>query len=320
MTQTRIETQLEDNADSALTQLTKADALLTAIGRGANNVALLGGIFTALSFLKTFLFWVPIVDAAVMLLMCMLAVITVLTVGNHSTATRAVKCTIALSLLAIVVVSFVVPSVAIPIALFALVFANRLWDFACVLHNRLLGDYKMITGELAILKEKLTQCRSPEEVSKLNIEIVKKENMIRVRNGALADSIHAYIVGAITLTGTILLMPPFTAIGLGILFGIGVYGVLEKFEINPLRWIGNKIFNYPFAEKKVPIESKPISTTGVCEVRLSKANEEATNFLADLREKAGMPERKPASNDTHIPSVIEQRVSRGGLTTFEESE
>ena len=256
-------------AGTALTSLGNSDTALTALGRGLQDYTLLSSVMAGLSIMKAMLFMVPLLDGIALLLMCSFAAWVSITDEKMNLPTRIAKYTIMMGLVGLVVASFAVTAYAIPIALFALVCANRLWDIGNAICKRFFGDWKKTKDKIAALKNELDEIheyknkldRTLGEIENLSDEdrikaqkqllqeAKEKQNQLfqlekadRDQFFALMNNLHGLATVLISLTGVILLIPPFTTIGIAILFAVGVYNLMNTFDLNPLRWFADRFF------------------------------------------------------------------------------
>lgn len=324
-----LENQYSEDKTTALTPLAHTDNVLTVLSRSLYDLTVLSSAISGLSIVHTLRVLIPLLDAVVMIIMCLFAAFLAATTGNQNTATKIIKTAAPLGVLAVVIGSFAISSFILPIALFSFIFVNRTWDFINGIRNRFFGEWKKNLTESQELKESYEMSIWSDDLKfELNNNYSRCENKLRAHRLAFAEDIHSLISTAISLTGVILLIPPFTSIGLCILFGIGVYGMLDKFGYNPLRWIANKIFNHPF--QPIAIEQKAVSTTAVVNkqmltieekqeakaqfvVEVEAKNKDTTEFLTGLNNKffttPPVSPRKNTGTEKEFPSVIERRAS-----------
>lgn len=88
------------------------------------------------------------------------------------------------------------------------------------------------------------------------IPYIENENEKIKANSIIAEKSHLLVLAAISLASAVLFALTFNIIGGIVLVAVMAYSVLDALDKNPLRWLGNKIFNHPFAEKPVPVAEK----------------------------------------------------------------
>lgn len=92
---------------------------------------------------------------------------------------------------------------------------------------------------------------SIHEIITLDMNLTKAGNDARKANGEYANAVQTYIVGTISRMGAILFFffPP---VGAALLLATGIYGILDRFNLNPFKWVAKKVLgkHNPFAERK----------------------------------------------------------------------
>ncbi len=92
---------------------------------------------------------------------------------------------------------------------------------------------------------------SIRDIITLDKNLTKAGNEVRKTNGEYANAVQTYIVGTISRVAAILFFffPP---VGAALLLATGIYGVLDRFNLNPFKWVAKKVLgeNNPFAERK----------------------------------------------------------------------
>ena len=141
-------------------------------------------------------------------------------IDEHPPVTRALKVTIAITLVIVNIIRLIISISFVGFILTGIVAVERLWDVLCAISTRLFS-------------------------------IFSDDNERISANGILAEKSHLLALTAISFFGLILLATPFSWVGMVILAGVSVYSFLDAIDKNPLRWLANKILNHPFSLKDV---------------------------------------------------------------------
>lgn len=239
--------------------LDKASGTLTFVERLLREILM---YLQSASALKEFLSVFPYLSLILTMFECMIAALLMAISEEHFLPTRIIKVVSLLAILAISIATLVINAPFIPLILTGLGAMNRLWDAGVAIYKRL-----------------TMQSDDEDEKKKLNGEIV--------------DKFHLVALSAISLLGfgLSLTMP---MVGLPILLGLASYMLLEKFEINPLRWLANKIFSSPFKTNEKEKELEEIQPKKMSTLQIKQAMKKDTSDHHQPPQKS-MIERRDSS-------------------------
>lgn len=206
--------------DKAETSMTFISRFLSDLSIALHNTLALNNILAVIPYLAVF----------IIALLLMIDTINLALDDRVPISTRIIKGTLAAAILFTAILTLAIAAVYLGYIITAAVAARRVWDAGYAFFNWL-----TIT---------------PTD-----------DNHKKELRGAVAEKCHMVLMSTLTIVGLVLIANPVTFFaGLGILLGVAAYLVLDKFEINPLRYLGNLIFNHPFkvTEKTEQVETKII--------------------------------------------------------------
>lgn len=282
-----------ETTNNILQGLDKADFVTSSFSRSLSIINTLTNNFI---ILKDILSVIPFISEIIVFYTCMLAAINAAFIQEQHLATRIVQVTCYLAIIAAVTTALVISSPAIPFIATGILAFNRIWNTGVAIFNRLTSTSTDV-------------------------------NQTKQLNGAIAERAHMVGVSVVTFAGlvTSLFIPP---VGIAILLAVSTYMVADKFGFNPLRALGNKIFNSPFVTDEVVAPAKPIvsSTTKIMASKRfipavtlapSLATTTKTESIAPVKRKAiVMPSVSIARLGTKFSHLPERPKTTSSQSTF----
>lgn len=273
---------------------------------------------------------IPWVSLSFMVFNSAVKIINTLTSTSDTNPVRGVKLVAAiirfgLSIAALVALGLVLLEAGLPImiALVATEVLQNIFLISISVYDRHFGVWKHERDELLHLKEELhntyenytcTNNKSNANVEQKIILIQNRitviENSDREKRADIAEKVNGSVLAVITFCSVIMLLTPAALFGAGILIGISLYSAADKFNINPLRYLANKLFGYPFQLKK-PLTSFAEVKSDLA-VKYHGANVKSGNAISvdsssgtmkKVFQTIGKPEAVQVTND-HVQASI----------------
>ena len=290
-------------------------------------------------YVKDFLIGAPLISVALVLLSAMLKGTVAILSSDESKWLRAVKFATAIAAIAVTIIGFTVITESVAVVLVILSTAIDLVHNTCeminLIYKRFTGEQKenrkIIVDEKKQLMDKYEEYKSlqstiehetdPTKLTELKLksaqyesnmlqlhrDITARKNRQKENDCKLVNKIHAVVICTVAMAGSIMLLTPLAPIGAALLIGVAVYNLIERLNLNPLKYLANKITGNPLNQKNPAADFNELKKK--LDKKIERKEEKA---LSQLPYKKPTP---PTTTDAHVyQKLSETSLQKNGDT------
>lgn len=261
---------------------------------------------------------IPWTAAATLFLTNIIKILFTLYQRKEDKPTIAMRVVTGLGAISIGIATCLLPTLLLPMLITsaAIETFQRGWDVCSMLASRLFGEWRHTIKETKQFKQEFDadyarlmqdknnqivfneyrECKNKKipinlhsnfytdeqrHLVNLDLALTENKNELLRKKAEFANRIHDFALVAISLVGVGLLFTPAAPVGIAILVYTAVYGMLDKFNINPFKRLGEALFGNPFAAKKdhASIEKMNAKCRITAKETLTKTNESTAKII-----------------------------------------